>query len=59
MLTFGAGLLGGGEQMRRLCGSLAVDSTPARLELGWVPPVPMDAALARAARWYEDSEAVR
>ena len=59
LLTFAAGLLGAREQMRRLCGSLVVDSMPARAELGWVPPVSMDEGLRRTARWFESSEVLR
>jgi UDP-glucose 4-epimerase len=36
-------------QMRRLLGSLQVDSSYTRQQLGWNPPVPVDAALASTA----------
>jgi len=36
----------------RLCGSLVVDSKPAREALEWEPPFSVDQELARTARWY-------
>jgi nucleoside-diphosphate-sugar epimerase len=48
-------LLGKGAEMRRLCGSLAVDIAPTREQLGWSPPLSMDDALARTVRWYRSA----
>lgn len=45
-------LAGRREEFERLCGSLTVDISATRDELGWTPPVSMDEALARTARWY-------
>lgn len=40
--------------LSRLCGSLVVDISTTRSALGWSPPVPIDEALERTARWYLD-----
>lgn len=45
-------MLGKGAEVRRLCGSLAVDIGATRDELGWVPPVSVDEALERTVEWY-------
>ena len=45
-------LLGRGAEMRRLCGSLTVDSTVTRAILGWAPPLSMGEALMRTVQWY-------
>jgi nucleoside-diphosphate-sugar epimerase len=39
-------------ELRRLCGSLQVDSAATRRELGWAPPVAQREGLARTVRWY-------
>ncbi len=39
-------------EITRLCSSLAVDVSPARNELGWVPPLSVDDALGRTVHWY-------
>lgn len=39
----------------RLCGSLQVDSSKARLMLGWTPPLSVDKELENTARWFKDS----
>lgn len=43
---------GKGELARRLCGSLQVDNSKARGLLGWSPPVSVDAALEKTARFF-------
>lgn len=48
LLLMGARLLGGGDVMRRLCGSLQVDTSKARRMLGWAPLVSVDEGLRRA-----------
>jgi nucleoside-diphosphate-sugar epimerase len=53
LLRLAGGLLGRGENVRRLCGSLTVDITPTRERLGWSPPLSMDEALARTVSWYQ------
>ncbi|MBS0418995.1 MAG: NAD-dependent epimerase/dehydratase family protein [Proteobacteria bacterium] len=52
LLSLAAQLAGRKAELSRLLGSLVVDSSPAHRELGWVPPVAIDAALARTAAWY-------
>jgi nucleoside-diphosphate-sugar epimerase len=46
-LQAGAGLLGKGDAVQRLCGNLQVDISKARQLLGWVPPVSVEDGL----RW--------
>jgi nucleoside-diphosphate-sugar epimerase len=45
-------VLGLRAEMARLCGSLVVDISETRRELGWSPPISMDEGLLRTARWY-------
>jgi nucleoside-diphosphate-sugar epimerase len=52
LLRLFAGLSGRSGELARLCGSLAVDMTPARIELGWSPRVSVDEALALTVAWY-------
>ena len=52
LLRTGAQLLGKGSQASRLFGSLVVDSSPARDELGWRAPVSMDEALKATAEAF-------
>lgn len=47
-LQAGAGLLGTGAAVQRLCGNLQVDISKARSLLGWVPPVTVAEGLRRA-----------
>jgi UDP-glucose 4-epimerase len=47
-----AALSGKREELDRLCGSLTVDISATRSELGWNPPVSVDEGLARTAKWY-------
>jgi nucleoside-diphosphate-sugar epimerase len=53
MLRVAGNLLGKGAQVRRLCGSLAVDIAPTRARLNWSPPLSMDETLARTVSWYQ------
>ena len=53
-LYLAAALTGKRAEVDRLCGSLTVDVSATRNELGWSPPVAMDEALARTVRWYLD-----
>jgi nucleoside-diphosphate-sugar epimerase len=50
------GLLGRQAEVARLCGSLRVDSVPARTTLGWVAPLTVDRALARTVEWFRATE---
>lgn len=52
LLETGLAMLGKRDMAQRLCGWLQVDITKTRRLLGWTPPVPVDEALARTARWY-------
>ena len=54
LMRAGATLLGRRLAFQKVCGSLVVDAGRIRRELGWEPPVPVDAALAATARWYRD-----
>ncbi|MBC8017858.1 MAG: NAD-dependent epimerase/dehydratase family protein, partial [Verrucomicrobia bacterium] len=44
-------LTGKSGAVNRLVGSLTVDSTKIRQELGWIPPFTMEEGLAETARW--------
>lgn len=46
------GLAGRKAEVARLCGSLAIDISQTRRELGWSPPVTVDEALSRTVDWY-------
>lgn len=45
-------MLGKGEEVLRLCGSMAVDIAATRRDLNWAPPVSVDESLARTVAWY-------
>ncbi len=47
-LKGGAGLLGKGDAVQRLCGNLQIDISKACRLLGWTPPVSVDEGLRRA-----------
>ena len=51
-LRAGAGLLGRGDAVHRLCGNLQVDISKARSLLGWVPPVSVEDGLRRAVAGF-------
>lgn len=50
-------LLGKQAAIDRLLGSLCVDSSPLREELGWTPPYTMQAGLEATAQWYRKTKA--
>ena len=52
LLRASGALLGMRAQMARLCSSLVVDTSPAREQLGWQPPLSVEESLARTAAWY-------
>jgi nucleoside-diphosphate-sugar epimerase len=52
LLQLIGGLSGRKAEFARLCGSLAVDISLTRRELGWSPPVTVDEAIARTVEWY-------
>ena len=57
-LEFGAALLGRRSVAQRLCGSLQVDISDTRQQLGWVPPLSVDEGLKRAAEGYLNEASV-
>jgi nucleoside-diphosphate-sugar epimerase len=59
LLQFAAALMGRRGEMARLSGSLAVDITPTRTQLGWSPRTSVDEGLARTAAWYLAQKARR
>lgn len=59
VLQFLGYLSGHRPQVDRLCGSLVVDITDTRTELGWSPPVSLAEGLERTARWYLSGNGVR
>ena len=50
-----ATFIGKREEARRLIGSLQIDSSRIRWELGWRPPYTMEQGLAETARWFLNS----
>ncbi|MGV3628348.1 MAG: UDP-glucose 4-epimerase family protein [Betaproteobacteria bacterium] len=56
LLHFGAALLGKRAAAMRLTGSLAVDSSAMRQELGWQPRYSMDQGLNATGRWYHQGQ---
>jgi nucleoside-diphosphate-sugar epimerase len=52
LLKFAARLIGRSDAAARLTGSLQVDSSNIRSQLGWRPHVTLAAGLAETARWY-------
>jgi nucleoside-diphosphate-sugar epimerase len=52
LLNFGAGILGKRTTALRLTGSLAVDSSRIRRDLGWQPRSSLDQGLNVMVRWY-------
>lgn len=52
LMRFAGRLLGRGDAVDRLLGSLAVDDSLIRRELGWVPPYTMDEGLRATADWF-------
>lgn len=51
-LRLGARLLGKSQQMARLLGSLQVDSSRIRRDLGWRPSISLQQGLQATAAWY-------
>ncbi len=52
LMEWSLGCLGRGADYRRLFGSVAVDMSHLRTELGFKPPFNMQQGLAQTARWY-------
>lgn len=45
-------VIGRGQDWQRLAGSLAVDDSAIRNQLGWTPPFSVEQGLAQTAQWY-------
>ncbi|QHA81710.1 NAD-dependent epimerase/dehydratase family protein [Pseudomonas mediterranea] len=56
LLKSGAGILGKAALSQRLCGSLQVDIDKTRMLLKWAPPVSVDDALAKTARYFRANQ---
>ncbi|MBY0271414.1 MAG: SDR family oxidoreductase [Burkholderiales bacterium] len=56
LLHFGAILLGKRAAAMRLTGSLTIDSSALRRELGWQPRYSLDQGLNATARWYHQGQ---
>lgn len=54
LLQVAGALTGKSAEISRLRGSLVVDIAPTRERLAWSPPMTVDEALRRTARWYLD-----
>ena len=51
LMRLGGAVSGKSKQVKRLCGSLQVDSSKVQRVLGWTPPSSMAEELARVAAW--------
>lgn len=52
LMRLGGRMIGKGEQVNRLCGSLEIDSSKVRRLLGWKPVCTMEEEMKRVAEWY-------
>lgn len=52
MLVVIASCIGKRAEMARLCGSLTIDLSRTRRDLGWSPPLGVAEGIGRTARWY-------
>jgi len=59
MLRMAGRLTGRSAEVARLCGSLTVDVTKTKRELGWLPPLTVTEGLARTVEWYSSRGQVR
>lgn len=57
LMKWAGALLGKRAAVDRLLGSLCVDMTPLREDLGWNPPYTMQAGLEATAQWYRKTKA--
>lgn len=55
LLTWVATSVGKAEQLKRLTGSLQIDSGKIRRELNWTPPYTLQQGLQETAQWYHDT----
>jgi UDP-glucose 4-epimerase len=56
LLAIAATLTGHKAELARLCGSLTVDSAPARRELGWSPPASVTQSIDWTVAWHLGGE---
>jgi len=54
ILKIGGALTGKSNHVKRLCGSLRIDSSRVRRLLGWTPPCTMEEELALVATWWKE-----
>lgn len=52
VLRCGGVLIGRQAEISRMCGSMRVDLTQTRSLLGWIPPLTVNAGMARTVEWY-------
>lgn len=52
VLRLAGAMTGKRAEVARLCGSLTVDIAATKRQLGWSPPISVDEALIRTARWF-------
>ena len=55
LLRLAGTVTGRGAAVNRLLGSLMVDSSMIRQDLGWLPPFTMDEGLRETARWFKEN----
>lgn len=55
ILRLAGAMLGRGDTLNKLLGSLTIDSVPIRDELGWRPPYSLQEGVELTARWYLQS----
>ena len=55
LLRLAGTVTGRGAAVNRLLGSLTVDSSMIRQDLGWLPPFTMDEGLRETARWFKEN----
>ena len=54
LMRFAGKLLGKSDAIERLVGSLTIDSSKIRRELGWKPPYTMEQGLKETAEWFKE-----
>jgi nucleoside-diphosphate-sugar epimerase len=59
LLRIAGRLLGRGDMIERLIGSLQVDSSKVHRLLDWYPPLSIEEGLSRTGRWYLDNCRIR
>lgn len=55
LLSFAAATVGKTEQVKRLTGSLQINSGKIRRELNWIPPYSLQQGLQATAEWYRNT----